>query len=80
MSFVNIEYGNDSSEDEFDFSLSNDEIISICKEIGDRENESMNYENRDEVRGYVTQQLRRIIRFALNEIRKKNILSYIYLS
>ena len=52
MSFVNIEYGNDSSEDEFDFSLSNDEIISICKEIGDRENES-SYENRDEVRGYV---------------------------
>lgn len=54
MSFVNIEYGNDSSEDEFDFSLSNDEIISICKEIGDRENESYeSYENRDEVRGYV---------------------------
>lgn len=52
LSFVNIEYGNDSSEDEFDFSLSNDEIISICKEIGDRENES-SYENRDEVRGYV---------------------------
>ena len=45
-----MEYGNEisSSEDEFEFSLLNDEITSIHKEINDRES---NDEHIDEIRG-----------------------------
>ena len=48
LSFVNMEYNNEisSSEDEFDFSLLNNEITSIHKEI----NES-NDKHGDEIRG-----------------------------
>ena len=49
LSFVNIKYANEISlsEDEFDFSLLDDEIIFIHKRINDREN---NNEHGNEIR------------------------------
>lgn len=46
MSFVSIECSNEInlSEDEFDFSLSSDEITSIQKEIDSRKKEMMKIE------------------------------------
>lgn len=58
-----MEFGNEisSSEDEFDFPLSNDEITSIHKAFDDKVNESSD-EDSNKVRGVRRRKIRRIDR------------------